>query len=62
MKGFQLKKKRKKQKKRKNGLPYLKCVLGLSCVIREPIYVHFMGFSVTGFLSKQERIPYFGEQ
>ena len=49
------------EKKRKNGLPYLKCVLGLSCVIREPIYVHFMGFSVTGFLSKKERIPYFLE-
>lgn len=46
---------------KKHGLPYLKCVLGISCVIREPIYVHFMGFSVTGFLSKKERIPYFLE-
>ena len=52
MKGFQLKKKKRKKRKEKNRLPYLKCVLGLSCVIREPIYVHFMGFSV----------PYFGEQ
>ena len=38
MKGFQL----------KNSLPYLKCVLRLSCV------VHFIDFYVNGFLS----IPY----
>ena len=28
----------------KNSLPYLKCVLRLSCVVHEPIYVRFMGF------------------
>ena len=36
----------------KNSLPYLKCVLRLSCVIHGPIYGRFMGFYVTGFLSK----------
>ena len=41
MKGFQL----------KNSLPYLKCVLRLSCVVHGPIYGPFMGFYVNGFLS-----------
>ena len=35
----------------KNSLPYLKCVLNLSCVVHGPIYGHFMGFYVNGFLS-----------
>ena len=35
----------------KNSLPYLKCVLGLSCVVHGPIYGRFMGFYVNGFLS-----------
>ena len=37
--------------KKTNSLPYLKCVLRLSCVIHGPIYGHFIGFNVTGFLS-----------
>ena len=41
MKGFQL----------ENSLPYLKCVLRLSCVVHGPIYGRFMGFYVNGFLS-----------
>ena len=41
MKGFQL----------KNSLPYLQCVLRLSCVVHGPIYGRFMGFYVNGFLS-----------
>ena len=28
----------------KNSLPYLKCVLSLSCVVHGPIYGRFMGF------------------
>ena len=43
MKGFQLK---------KNSLPYLKCVLSLSCEVHGPIYGRFMGFCVNGVLSK----------
>ena len=35
----------------KNSLPYLKCVLNLSCVVQVPIYGRFMGFYVNGFLS-----------
>ena len=35
----------------KNSLPYLKCVLRLSCVVHGPIYGPFMGFYVNGFLS-----------
>ena len=35
----------------KNSLPYLKCVLLLSCVVHGPIYGLFMGFYVNGFLS-----------
>ena len=35
----------------KNSLPYLKCVLRLSCVVHRPIYGCFMGFYVSGFLS-----------
>ena len=34
----------------KNSLPYLKCVLRLSCVVHGPIYDRFMGFYVS-FLS-----------
>ena len=39
---------------KKNSLPYLKCVLRLSCVVQGPIYGHFMGFYVNGFLSISE--------
>ena len=35
----------------KNSLPYLKCVLRLSCVVHGQIYSRFMGFYVNGFLS-----------
>ena len=35
----------------KNSLPYLKCVLRLSCVVHGPIYGRFRGFYVNGFLS-----------
>ena len=35
----------------KNSLPYLKCVLRLSCVVQGPIYGRFMSFHVNGFLS-----------
>ena len=38
-------------KKKKNSLPYLKCVLRLSCVVHGPSYGRFMGFYVNGFLS-----------
>ena len=34
----------------KNSLPYLKCVLHLSCVVHGPIYGRFMGCTVNGFL------------
>ena len=35
----------------KNSLPYIKCVLRLSCVVHGPIYGYFMGSTVNGFLS-----------
>ena len=35
----------------KKSLPYLKCVLHLSCVVHGPIYGRFMRFYVNGFLS-----------
>ena len=35
----------------KSSLPYIKCVLRLSCVVHGPIYGRFMGFYVNGFLS-----------
>ena len=35
----------------KNSLPYLQCVLRLSCVVHGPIYGRFTGFYVNGFLS-----------
>ena len=35
----------------KNSLPYIKCVLRLSCVVNGPIYGRFMGCTVNGFLS-----------
>ena len=34
-----------------NSLPYLKCVLRLSCVVHGPIYGRFMGCTVNGSLS-----------
>ena len=37
-------------KKKKNSLPYIKCVLHLSCVVHGPIYGRFMGCTVNGFL------------
>ena len=39
-------------KKKNNSLPYLKCVLRLSCVVHGPIYGGFMGFYVNGSLYK----------
>ena len=36
----------------KNSLPYLKCVLRLSCVVHGPNYGRFMDFYANGFLSK----------
>ena len=33
----------------KNSLPYLKCVLRLSCVVHGPIYGRFMGYTVNCF-------------
>ena len=36
---------------KKNSLPYLKCVLRLSCVVHGPNYGRFMGFYDNGFLS-----------
>ena len=32
----------------KNSLPYIKCVLHLSCVVHGPIYGHFIGCTVNG--------------
>ena len=32
----------------KNSLPYIKCVLHVSCVVRGPIYDHFTGCTVNG--------------
>ena len=46
----------------KNSLPYLKCVLRLSCVVHGPIYGRFMGFYVDGFLSinrSHNFVPFF---
>ena len=40
----------------KNSLPYLKCVLRLSCVVHGPIYGRFMGCSVK--LINPERKPF----
>ena len=39
----------------KNSLPYLKCVLRLSCVVHGPIYGHFLGFYVNRFLILKSR-------
>ena len=36
----------------KNSLPYLKCVLHLSCVVHGPIYGCSMGFYVNVFFGK----------
>ena len=35
----------------KNSLPYIKCVLRLSCVVHGPIYGRFMGCTVNDSLS-----------
>ena len=40
----------------KNSLPYLKCVLRLSCVVHEPIFGRFMGFYVNGFIERENRL------
>ena len=37
--------------KKENSLPYIKCVLRLSCGVHGPIYGRFMGCTVNGFLS-----------
>ena len=36
---------------KKNSLPYIKCVLHLSCVVYGPIYDRFMSCTVNGSLS-----------
>ena len=36
---------------KKNSLPYIKCVLHLSCVVHGPIYGRFIGCTVNGFPS-----------
>ena len=41
----------------KNSLPYIKCVLRLSCVVHGPIYGCFMGCTVNGYLYT-ERKPF----
>ena len=35
--------------KKKNSLPYTRCVLRLSCVVNGPIYGRFMGCTVNSF-------------
>ena len=43
----------------KNSLPYIKCILHLSCVVHGPIYERFMDYTVNGFLSIYTvRLPY----
>ena len=42
----------------KNSLPYLKCVLRLSCVVHGPIYGRFMGFYVDGKPLYREKTVY----
>ena len=61
MKGFQLKKKKERKEKKKRVALLKMYVRSFLCDPRA-YYVHFMGFSPTGFLSKQERIPYFPEK
>ena len=41
---------------KKNSLPYLKCVLRLSCVVHGPIYGRFMGFYVLTVFSHKTAI------
>ena len=41
----------------KNSLPYIKCVLHLSCVAHGPIYDRFVGCTVNGFLSIHKGLP-----
>ena len=45
----------------KNSLPYIKCVLRLSCVVHGPIYYRFMGCTVNGFLSTSLCKPCFSK-
>ena len=40
----------------KHSLPYLKCVLRISCVVHGQIYGRFMGFYLNGFVSIQVHI------
>ena len=42
----------------KKSLPYLKCVLRLSCVVHGPIYGRFFGFYVNGFLIERKPFTY----
>ena len=42
--------------KEKNSLPYIKCVLRLSCVVHGPIYDRFMGCFVNYFLSATSKV------
>ena len=39
----------------KNSLPYIKCVLHLSCVVHGPIYDHFTGCTQRPNVSKYAR-------
>ena len=41
-----------------NSLPYLKCVLRLSCVVHGPIYDRFIRCTINGFLSLQRLTVY----
>ena len=48
---------------KKNSLPYMKCVLRLSCVVHGPIYGHFIGCTVNcGFLSMYKVYPFNGHK
>ena len=40
----------------KNSLPFLKCVLRLSCVVHGPIYGRFMGLYVNGFIYREKTV------
>ena len=46
----------------KNSLPYIKCVLRLSCVVHGPIYGRFMSCTVNGFLSMLKVFRFFSIQ
>ena len=45
----------------KNSLPYLKCVLRLSCVVHGSIYGRFTGFFIEAVFSLIRPVAYRGE-